>query len=184
MNDYDLVQLFAPIIESGLLAQNIKATVVQGNMPRQEGAEKTSGAKKGNEIIFTKITDHRNGYPLRLDVYNNITDSFDHTEIQYYEAQWQVNALVIQNPKTPTMLTASDVLNMVSLILQTSDTVTTLNNADVGIYRITDVRNPYFKDDRDRFQASPSFDFILNYKRAIIIGNPKISAFEYNLFPI
>ena len=100
------------------------------------------------------------------------------------ETTFQLGVLNLQNPKTTTQYTASDVLNIVASILQSSATISQLAAVGVGIYRVTDLRNPYFTNDYDRFQASPSFDFTLTHKHVTIVSNPKISATDYAVYPI
>jgi hypothetical protein len=168
--DNSLIQLFLPIIQAGLVADGFTTTVVkQSNQPTQQGIPTAP------MVFFTKIFNRRFGFLRRADVWNTMTSQFDHTESQYYETSFQVSALVLQNPSDLTIPTASDLVNEVACILQSSATLNTLNNAGVGILRISDISNPYFVDDRDNFEASPSFDFVLVYLNERVSTSPLIT---------
>lgn len=107
-----------------------------------------------------------------------------HIESQQYESTFQISTLATQNPKTPTQYTASDIANFCAAIMQSSVTLATLLENNVGIERITEVRNPYFKDDRARNEASPSFDFVLTHKQIITTTTPIISATEFDVYEV
>jgi hypothetical protein len=98
-----------------------------------------------------------------------------HTEEQQYETTFQLSALATQNPATPTQYTASDICNLCAAILQSSVAIQTFEANGVGIERVTDVRNPYFDDDRQQNSASPSFDYCLTHKQTIKSTTPIIS---------
>jgi hypothetical protein len=156
--DNSLIELFLPIIKEGLIADGFTTTLVkQSNQPTQQGIPTSP------MVFFTKIFNKRFGFLRREDRWNTLTSRFDHIESQYYETSFQVAALSLQDPKDLTIPTASDLVNEVACIMQSSTTLDTLNNAGVGILRISDITNPYFTDDRDNFEASPSFDFVLVY---------------------
>ncbi len=149
MLDNQLIQLFLPLITAGLTAQGYSGvSVTQSFQPTQQGAF------TGPAVYFFKIGDHRYGFLGRTNVWDSVHGVEVHTETQNYETTFQVSAWVRQVPGVSTY-TASDLVNVVSGILQSDSTVFTLAANDVGIYRITDVRNPYFVDDRDQHEASP-----------------------------
>ena len=59
--------------------------------------------------------------------------------------------------------------------MQSDATRAILNASGVGILRVTDIINPYFVDDRDNFEASPSFDFVLTYQNVRVSTSPQIT---------
>lgn len=97
-----------------------------------------------------------------------------HTEVQQYETTFQMSSLAVQDPSNANQRTAADLLNYAAYALQNQDFIAAIEEEGVGILRITDVRNPYFMDDRDRFEASPSFDFVLTHKQIIVSQTPII----------
>jgi len=132
-------------------------TVKQSNQPTMQGIN-TNAA-----VYFFKVGNRRYGFLKRFDVWNTVTHQFDHAESQYFETTFQMMALVLQKPKNVNIPTASDLINEVASIMQSDQTRAILNASGVGVLRVTDINNPYFIDDRENFEASPTFDFVLTY---------------------
>ena len=176
MTDNELIRLFLPIIQSNLLAEGYTDVVTkQTNQPTAQGVNVAP------TVYFYKTGDHRYGFLKRLDTWNAAEKKMYHEESQAYETKFTVQALVRQYPTTPLGYTASDLVNIVSAIMQSDATRATLAASNVGVLRITDISNPYFNDDHDQFEASPSFDFILTHRRARITTDPVIDSFTYNI---
>ena len=135
--------------------------------------------QQGNKIVSESM-----GYVLD-EAGNRIVDEdsgyMQHTETQIYDSHFQINTLSIQNPADADPITAADLANTVAAILQSEICLSTLLDSDVQIYRITEVRNPYSQNDKQRFEANPSFDLILNHKQAIVTTTPVVSEFEYSV---
>lgn len=177
--DNSLIQIFLPIINAGLIADGFTGvTVKQSNQPTQQGIDTNPS------LYFFKMHSKRYGYLGRYDVWDTIGSQMVHTESQYYESTWQVSALVLQNPATPNQYTASDLVDEAASIIQSDASRETLNSNGIGILRISDIVNPYFKDDRDNFEASPSFDFTLTYQNVRVSDNPKIDDFTVDVISI
>lgn len=175
MTDNELIQLFLPLIRQGLTAEPFTKVIVKQNYePTAQGANTTP------TVYFQKIGDKRYGYTGRFDNYNSANDNFDHTEVQRYETTFQVSTLVRQNPQV-VGFTASDLLNYVAMVLN-SDTVRDAMEAEgVGLLRVIDVANPFFTDDRDQFEASPSFDFILAHNRIYAAVVPVVDYYDFDI---
>ena len=75
-------------------------------------------------------------------------------------------------------------MNLIASILQSSATIAAFEAQGVGIYHIGDVRNPYFTDDKDRFEASPSLDFTLTHKQVVATTTPVVSEYVYQLLEV
>ena len=179
MKDNDLIRTFRPIIINGLIAAGYSGVQVkQANQPTQQGANTAP------TVYFYKLSDKRYGFLRRSDDYSDEDATMYHSEIQFYESQFQVSSLVRQSPLTPYEYTASDLVNEVSMILQSSYCLDILTAANIGVLRISNIRNPYFMDDRDQFEASPSFDFTLTYRQTRITTDPVVDEFEFNLYRV
>ena len=169
MTDNDLIRLFLPIINAGLIADGFLNVITQqANQPTQQGIPTAP------TVYFYKTGNKRFGFLRRMDVWDPVHSVMTHTESQIFETSFQVNALVLQRPTQPYFYTASDLLNEVEAIMQSDNTRATLIAQNVGILRVQDVRNPYFVDDMDNFEASPSFDFTLTYTQTRISTDPVI----------
>ena len=150
-------------------------TIRQSYQPNQQGAE------TGAALYFSKIGDKRIGNPKRSSIWDDVAGKFDYTDMQRVETTFQITALVKQTATTvQTQKTASDYLNMASVIMNGMEFIRALQNAGVGILRVTNIRNPYFKNDKDQFEASPSFDFTVIYNRELARFAEPIQTIEFN----
>lgn len=176
MNDNDLIRLFLPIINTGLTnAGYTGVTVKQGNQPTQQGVNTNPS------VYFYKLYDKRYGFLRRDDEWDLDNDTMIHTEIQLYETTFQIESLVRQIPLTPYQYTASDLINEVAAIIQSDYARQILTSSNVGILRVSDVRNSYFTDDRDQFEAIPSFDFTLTHRQTRVSTDPVIESVEFDI---
>ena len=176
--DNTLIQLFLPSIQNGLIADGFANVVVQqANQPTQQGIPTAP------TVYFYKTNTKRYGFLGRQDIWDPNTSKMVHHETQYYETTFRIQSLVLQNVKSPSY-TSADLANEVSSILQSDNTVTALNAQNVGILRITDIVNPYFTDDRDNFEALPSFDFTLLYLNDRLSTNPIVDTYQYDIYPV
>lgn len=178
MRDNELIRVFLPIIRNGLEdAGFINVGVQSAYQPTMQSINTNP------TVFFYKIGDHRYGFVRRDDKWDADLQEMIHTEEQWYETTFQVSALVIAQPTAPSY-TASDLVNETAAILQSSVALNTFKANNMGILRITDIRNPYFTDDRDRYEASPSFDFILTHSQTRISTTPVISSYEFNIYRV
>lgn len=176
MNDNQLIAGVISVIKAGMNLYGMEdMPVKQSYQPTQQGAN--------NEptIYMHKVGNKRYGFNKRKDVYNPDTDDFDHIETQYIETTFQINALARQNPADINSATASDIVNAVAAIMQGDYAMGALSELGIGILRITEVRNPYFHNDRNQFEASPSFDFTVVHKQTFVLTNPAAQSVEFNL---
>lgn len=179
MLDNELIALVLTTLIAQESIAGISGTPIkQAFQPTQQGANVQPTG------YFYKVGDRRRGYPFREDVYDSDQQAMVHTEKQAYETTFQISVLATQNPSTPTQYTASDILNLIAYILQSAQTVAALEAQSVGILHIGDVRNPYFVDDRQRFEASPSLDFTLTHYQVITSTMPVVSTTEYQILTV
>lgn len=136
------------------------------------------GAATGPYVYFVKLFDRRYGHVERREEWNALAGAFDHVERQQYETTYQFNAWVPQNAASTTELSESDILNRVSSIMQSDAMLNAFYAAGVGILRVTEVRNPYMLDDRDLYEAVPSFDVILTHKRQTVTTLPAVVTYD------
>lgn len=179
MLDNQLISLIISTLVAGEAAAGIPGTpIAQAFQPTMEGTNTVPTA------YIYKIGDRRYGFLQRSDQWSSGSGSIVHTEDQKYETTFQLSALATQNPATPTQMTASDLLNLCASILQSDVSIAAFQAAGVGIERITDVRNPYFLDDRQQYEASPSFDFVMVHDQIITTTTPVLQEIDVGLYPI
>lgn len=175
-------QLIA-LIRDTIIAQEQWAAI-SGTPIKQAFQPTMQGVNTCPTAYMHKVSDKRLGFVNRSDVWDNVKSVMVHTELQQYETTFQISALATQDPQKPCAYTASDILNLISAILQSSVTVQVLEAQGVGILRVMEVRNPYFLDDRQQNEASPSFDFTLTHKQIIISEVPIIQSTELQILEI
>jgi hypothetical protein len=168
MTDNELIEVFANQLEAGSAALGWHYSVIQNNQPTQEGLSSDP------IILFEKLFDHLYGWQVSSEyVLSPVAPpgwelpDFKHTEFQWVESTFQVTSLVIQDVRDLSLPTPSDVCAGLKLWLNAKSTIYSFRNAGAAILRVTDIRNPKFKDDRGLFEANPSFDVILQHKREI-----------------
>ena len=133
------------------------------------------GANSMPTLYLNKVGDYRRGMPYRASVWDAVNNIETYTELQQYETTFQITAWATQDPSNVNSLTASDLANYAAYVMQSDGAIFAYQALGVGIMKIGDVRNPYFSDDRERFEASPSFDFTLTHKQTIILTTPVIT---------
>lgn len=121
--------------------------------------------------------------PVALEAMTS-TGTAVYTEIQQYASLFQMTALATQDPANPNQLTASDIANFGRYVMQSAQTIQALEAQGVGVLRVDQVRNPYFSDDRERYEASPSFDFTLTHKQIVITSIPIVTEVEFQVLDV
>lgn len=177
MLDNDLIREIIAAIKTGLATYDglSDVPVKQTYQPTNQGIE------TGPAVYLFKIGDKRIGSPHKLDKWDQENSVMVHTYRQWYETTFQISALSIQNPREEDSLTASDLVNTVSAILQSDATLGILRANDIGVLRVMDIRNPYFVDDKDRYEANPSFDFIVTHEQVVVSTSNVVETIEYNI---
>lgn len=179
MFDNQLIALIISTIIAGEATAGIPGTPIkQAFQPTQQGVNTQPTA------YLHKIGDKRYGSPARRDELNEQTNKLMHIETQQYESSFQISTLATQNPATPAQYTASDILNLIAYILQSTATIASLEAQGVGIYRVQQVSNPYFNDDRNRSEASPILEFTLTHKQIISSQMAQIAKYEAHVLTV
>ena len=176
--DNTLIQLFLPIIRAGLIADGFTNVIVQqANQPTQQGIPTAP------TVYFYKTHTKRYGFLGRQDQWDSVATHMVHNERQYYETTFRIQTLVLQSVTTPGY-TAADLADEVASIMQSDNARAIMNAQNVGILRVTDISNPYFTDDRDNFEALPSFEFTMLYLNNRISTSNIVGSFEPGIYPV
>lgn len=171
------------VLEAGFATLNQSVIVKQAWQPTQQGTPT-------DPVVFvTLVGHHRYGSPYLNDeyilpVFPATEGIMRHTESQMYETTFQLNGLAIQEPTDDAQLTAGDIMNFAAYIMQSESARQALRAQNIGIERITEVRNPKFSDDRDRFEASPSLDFVLVHKWIVTSEVPVLQSTELQIIEV
>ena len=177
MTDEQLWPLIGTVLEVPLrtLSGVPELEVIQTYQPTQQGVPSPPF------VSIHRIGAPRYGFTQKRSVYNVNTGVFDAVDVQLYEGVYQAQVLATDNPADTNDLSAYDIAVLASGVMQLDSTLTTLRASGVGIYRITDIRTPYFVDDRQRNEQTPSFDFTLSYAHVLNSTVPLVAASELDI---
>ena len=184
MTEKQLYALLLGIISAGLTALGTPWTTVdvrQGNQPS------ITGTPSGPFVAVTNEPIRRFGSIARSDSWNSVDSVETHSETQQYVAMFQVDCQWKQNPSDPDFVnipTAGDLAKSVSSILQSSATIAALVASGVGIDRISEVRQPPWKDDTDAFEYASFFDFCLTFPETLATEIPTMTPTKSGVYPI
>lgn len=166
MTDNQMFTLVRSIILAGMAARGYAMQPAAGGW---DVARKFSPVQQGADteptVYVFKLFDKRHGTPQVVEVWDVATQEMRQTESTQLETSFQAS-IQLTETTDPNSLTPSDVANDVCAIMQSDDTLAALSAQGVGIARVADITNPYNADDRARFNASPSFDFVLTHRRS------------------
>jgi hypothetical protein len=169
-----------------IIAQEAEAGIA--GLPIKSAFQPTmQGVPTQPAAFIHKISDRRIGSAFRESLWDTTNSIMVLTVMQQYETVFQVSALSRQDPASLTEYTASDILNLVTYTLQTEKTIMELAKTlphPMGILRITDIRNPYFVNDKGQNDTIPSFDFTITHKQVIISNVPIISSVDYKIYSV
>lgn len=177
MLDNQLIAALISTLRTGAASAGLPADLVvkQANQPTQQGAESRP------TIYLSKVSHNRYGWPGSSEFFDREYLQMRRRTTQVYQTTFQLNALSKQDPKDLNSLTASDLLDRAAALLNGPIGMALLRKTGIGVLRVTDVRNPYFKDDMGRFESSPSFDIVLTHKTETVSDIDAVAVTEINI---
>ena len=174
MLDHQLFRLVKQVVDAQLVFAGLPGVVlVQSFQPIRQGVETAASA------YMCKLHDIRDGYPHEEFVWDEENEIETKTQTQVIRSTFQITALNPPQPANNTQYTASDIANLLASTLQSVTAIEMFTAQNVGILNITEIRNPFFLDDRDRWEASPSFDFTLTHKQILTGSSPTIEEVDF-----
>lgn len=173
MLENELIKNLRDAITLGLSDMpNVK--VLQAYQPIANGANTTP------TVYLSRISDKRYGFNRRVSV-DDFSGNQITTNTQIIETTFQVNAWIKRSLKDVNQFTANDLVHKVSAVLSTDETMTFLKGKNLSILRITEIRNPYFKDNNNQNEASPSFDVTVIHREVHTNSVDKFEIIEPNI---
>jgi hypothetical protein len=175
MTDNQLFALVRTVILTGLAARDLNGwKVARKFQPKQQGANSTP------TVYLFKLNDKNIGSPRTAYKWNADLQRMDADDARTYETTFQASILMDETDDADA-LTPGDVAIEVAAIMQSDEALAALRAAEVGIIRVTDIRNPYDVNDRTQYAADPSFDFVLTHKRRRVYVAPHATSIEGNI---
>lgn len=176
MSEADIWKLIIAVLRAGLDAQGFPLIKI-----KQSFQPIKHGSSNDDVVYLFKVTSRQYGFQNNKKVYNAGNANFDVVENKIMEPTFQLTAQIVRDITDEDQLTSYDIADKCASIMQSSKTIKELKKSDVGILRVTDVRNPYALDDKDQFNQDPSFDFVLTYTQGLISTEPAADAVEPNI---
>ena len=168
-------QIWRAIIAA--LRQGMDANCLQDVAIKQSYQPIKEGANTQDTVYLFKVASKRTGFQSRNYSYNDVDTVYGAEEKYFVTATYQLTANVVRDVSNEFELTAYDVTEKCSAIMQSVPFRKKLLESGIGILRITDVRNPYHLDDYEQFDQDSNFDFVITYENIL-------SRFEQRAFPI
>lgn len=103
-----------------------------------------------------------------------------HTETQWLETTLQLNGLAWRPPTAIDLPSAADITAAAASILQSDAGLAAMGAQRVRPLRITEVRQIYFVNERDQYEANPSFDIVLSHVQIRESATPPVVQFAPN----
>lgn len=181
MNDLALLAVIRATLLAGLTRAGQSTTlVIQLDQPTLQGRP------SGPALLIQKIPgDKRYGWLKREDVPDpDVPTQMIHREVQFYESTIQIEALGPPAPSTGAPLptsTASDLVNLAAAIVQGDAGMKQMRDAGLGVLRVTQVRNPFMKNDREQYEAVPSFDLVVTHEQVMLSTTPAATVGELRM---
>lgn len=157
MNDLDLMKTIrAELVRELPLHGYAGVMVARSYQPDNEGRE------TGPIVYINVISSNRYGWQSRKDRFDIPSGELFSDESQWIRSTYQFTSLSpIESPSS------GDLSNVCAMIFNSRSVIESLMSQGVGIERITDIRQPYIKNDRNQFEMTPSFDVIFTHQRKI-----------------
>ena len=169
--DIELITLAKSILDAGLAALSISATVKRGNQPTQQGFVGGPG------VYIWPIDGDKYGFQSRDDKYDSTAGHIVHTERYRCETPFQFTCIALTGDNT---FTSGDLAFNCAALLQSDAAIATMQAADVAVLRVSQVRNVPFLDDKNVYKHSASFDVVFTHHREIVGTVPAIETITFN----
>lgn len=147
--------------------------VARSYQPDNEGRE------TGPIVYVNALSSNRYGWQSRNERINPDTLEIVRDEFQWMRSSFQFTALSpLEDPSS------GDVAAVCAMLFNSRAVIDSLMAQGVGVERITDVRQPYIKNDRNQFEMTPSFDVTFTHQRKIAQASNKIEGVAVEIHPI
>jgi hypothetical protein len=176
MTDNELMELIRLTLLDQLALQGAPWDTVLVATSFQSAQE---GRENGPIIYYFPLPSVRYGWQGRDGKYDPDEGNITYTERQWMQQTFQFSALLPQQATDTTIPTPHDLVSMAAMVMNSRGFIDKLRQGGAGVQRITDVRCPFFTNDQNQFEASPSFDFTVSNLRSIIRKDPATERFEF-----
>lgn len=166
MTDNEVLSHLLSALSTGLNDNGFPSPLIkQAYQPNQQGIE------AGPAWYIHRLSTHKYGHPGRVQVKNEANNNFDVTETRILESTYQITAYSrpadpVANPDL-TLPNSFDMADVAAAVVESTAFSDTIREQGIRVYRVTDIREPYFTNDSDQNELSPNFDFTVTYNREL-----------------
>ncbi|MCP4832233.1 MAG: hypothetical protein GY886_08495 [Gammaproteobacteria bacterium] len=178
LNDSEVFTIVRQILLDGFAAGGFTDTL----QVKQKYQPQLGGMPLEPTIYLYKLTGSNYGFSHTKGIRN--TDDFTGITTQMKTPSFQVSALAHVDPNEDNPLSPSDYVEFAAAILNMPNTLLVLKNNGIGIERVKEIRDSYFLDDKDLYEQSPSFDFVLSYQKEYTSTIPKVDHIVGDIYPV
>ena len=176
MIEADVWRAIIVVLRTGLDDQGLNdVTIHQNYQPIKQGPD------TARSIYLHKIISKRIGHQGRKHVYNSGNSNFDVQEKSWRGVTIQLMSLVSQDIDDEDSLTAYDIADTCSMILQSMSAIKELKTYGLSTEIVRDINQTFPLDDKDQFDLDPTFDFILLYEQTLSSTVPKVDTVEADI---
>lgn len=162
MNDNDVLAILIDALRVGLTANGFADPEIAPSYQVSRQGRNTTPT-----WYIHRITAHRYGFQSNKQAFNDTNQNFDVTESWLLERTYQITTLSKELASDTTRPTAFDMADIAAAVVQSRAFTDELRDNNIDIYRVTDIRTPYFSDASNENELSPNFDFTVQYCRSI-----------------
>lgn len=126
------------------------------------------GRLDGPVLYFVEIGDVPHGAQKSTTTHNVGTGETIDTSMQRMRISYQVQGFAPANKTDLTQLRAADVVKLALMLLKSPRFIKALKVNGMGIETIASTKPNFVVNDKAQFEAGPSFDFTMSYRRSII----------------
>lgn len=174
MNEIQLLKTFKAELDRELPAHGYPGVLVaRSYQPDNEGRE------TGPIVYMFALSSNRYGWQSRNERVNPEALEIVRDEFQWMRSSFQFTVFSpLEDPSS------GDLAAVCAMLFNSRSVIDSLMSQGIGVERITEVRQPYIKNDRNQFEMTPSFDVIFTHQRKIAQASNKIEGVAVEIHPI
>lgn len=174
MTENELVVLVRQALLNGLAEVGYGGVAVAGsNQPT------TQGKSKDPTIYFSFLHAQREGWQYRKHAPMTGTE-----ENQNVACTYQFMSFAEVDPTNINAPTDADYADAASMVFLSITAIQYLMTHGIGVRRVTEVRHPYFSNEKDQFESYPSFDVTFTFRKTLRRPVVNINQINDSIHPI
>lgn len=166
MTEYQALAIIRKHLLAALVAYGYTCEVLAGRQPTRQ-------LLKDSAVYFFPIGTSTKGAQGR-SYKRTESDAIGHQERALLIKTIQIEAFLKRRPSDGNLYNASDLCEMVKMIVSSLPFIEALRAEGVGVSNITQIREPEFLNQSGDYEKNPSFDFDAAYTRTIKPKTPQL----------